>query len=211
LEKGQGVVKSKSCSSFLLRVCTQIKIGRILKKFKPILIPATISIKTPKLKCFFDGACRPTNPGGWIGYGWVIKEGDVILQTKSGYMRPNTLNSNNVAEYMAMNDLLNYLLMEGLQDELIEIYGDSMLVVKQCNGYWCVKSGMYKEQAIQCMGFLEKFSNVAIRWIPRESNEEADAESNRELDRMGVPLFHQKLKSGRMSMKEFRNNQRQKV
>jgi ribonuclease HI len=172
-----------------------------LKNFKPKRIPT--------LTCFFDGACRPNNPGGWIGYGWVIKEGNKVIKTKSGYMRPSVLNSNNVAEYMAINDLLNYLLMEGLENELIEINGDSKLVVSQCNGYWRIKAGRYKEQALQCLGLLEKFSDLIIRWVPRELNTEADAESDRELNRMGVPLFYNKLKSGRMSMQEFRNNQRQ--
>jgi len=139
--------------------------------------------------CYFDGACRPFNPGGWIGYGWVILEKNKVLCSKSGYKEKNKSNSNNVAEYMALNDLLAFLLNDGLQYDPIRIFGDSLLVVNQCNGYWNILGGKYAEQAYQCEELLKNFTNIKIRWVPREQNTLADAESSRELDRLGVEKY----------------------
>lgn len=142
-----------------------------------------------KIICYFDGACRPFNPGGWIGYGWVILEKGKILWSKSGYKEKHESNSNNVAEYMALNDLLAFLLYEELQNEPIRIFGDSLLVVNQCNGYWNILGGRYAEQAYQCEELLKNFTNIKIRWVPREQNTLADAESSKELDRLGIEKF----------------------
>jgi ribonuclease HI len=60
-----------------------------------------MSESRPVIKASFDGACQPFNPGGHIGPGWVIGKKDY-----HEFVAARADNSNNVAEYMALNHLL---------------------------------------------------------------------------------------------------------
>jgi ribonuclease HI len=128
-------------------------------------------------KCYFDGACEPKNPGGKIGAGVYITDGDKYYACNT-HVDANPTNTNNIAEYMAFIMVLD--LMKNKTGDKINIYGDSMLVVNQMNGEWQIKHGAYREYALKAKPLLEnlkKNNQVSISWIPREQNENADYQS----------------------------------
>src|SRR6185369_4693422 len=85
---------------------------------------------------FFDGCCEPRNPGGAAGYGAIIYSGDKVVWRHAGMLPASPANSNNVAEYLALNAALDWFLTNGLTDRPILIKGDSQLVINQCSGKW---------------------------------------------------------------------------
>jgi ribonuclease HI len=128
-------------------------------------------------KCYFDGACEPANPSGKIGAGVYITDGESEY-TDSIFVPAKKENTNNIAEYLAFIRVLE--LMKNKSGDNIQIFGDSMLVVKQMNGEWQIKSGAYREyalKAIPLLNNLRKKNEVFIKWIPREQNEKADFQS----------------------------------
>jgi len=130
------------------------------------------------IELYFDGYCE-TNPGVFGGYGVVIKKDNEIVKTISQTFTGENI-SNNVAEYKGLFAGLDYLLAEGLQDNDVSIYGDSMLVINQMSGTWRIKKGLYKNIAKQTKELVKKFSNIEFSWIPREQNTEADSLSRPE-------------------------------
>ena len=126
------------------------------------------------ITCNFDGACGPVNPGGEMGAGVVVYENGKIIYERSKTYRAHEYNTNNVAEYLALTILLDFFIDRGLTNEKIKIMGDSMLVVKQMNGKWRIKSGYYYTQAIIARDKFLQFTNTTIEWIPREQNGVAD-------------------------------------
>ena len=84
-------------------------------------------------------------------------------------------NSNNVAEYLAVIMLLK--LLKNKRGCIINIYGDSKMVVRQLNGTWRALNGYYigyARQAKELYDELLKHNTIRISWIPREKNWEAD-------------------------------------
>lgn len=142
------------------------------------------------IKCFFDGCCEPTNPGGVAAYGAIIfRDGQRIWEDsqiffpKKGREKET---SNNVAEYSGFKAVLNYLLASGLYLEAIEIFGDSNLVIQQMFGRWKIKSGYYVPVALACRKLLSQFPKIKGYWIPREQNSIADELSKARLVKVGV-------------------------
>jgi len=140
----------------------------------------------PNVLIYFDGACAPINPCGHLGLGCYIEENGKRVFEYSGYVAESYENSNNVAEYLALENALDFILENGLQDEKIQVYGDSMLVIKQMNDRWRIKGGRYFETAIRCKEKVKNIKNIMFDWIPREKNYLADKLSNAELIRHGV-------------------------
>ena len=127
-------------------------------------------------KCYFDGACMPTNPGGRMGMGVYIESGTkkVMLSDTEPKSKSNT---NNVAEYRAVIMLLKHLNSLRGSGRFITIYGDSKLVVNQLNGLWRILDGEYVPYAMQAKHLLTELkcrNTVAIKWIPRHKNWKAD-------------------------------------
>lgn len=83
--------------------------------------------------------------------------------------------SNNVAEYMGLYHLLEWLKNEGYVKEQIRIHGDSKLVVEQISGRWRVKKGMYVEAFKKAYCMAKEFERLKVIWIPRGQNTLADA------------------------------------
>lgn len=128
-------------------------------------------------KCFFDGACEPKNPGGKIGAGIYITDGEKEF-TENIFKDAEPANTNNIAEYMAFIRILE--LMSNKTGDKIEIKGDSMLVINQMNREWQIRDGAYKpyaEKAKLLLASIENKNTVLISWIPREENEKADYQS----------------------------------
>lgn len=131
---------------------------------------------------YFDGACGPNNPGGNIGLGFHLNyQGKEIHAynkfiprtdfekhpTKRGY-----LTSNNLAEYLALEEALKYCLENKIT--ALKVYGDSNLVIKQMIGEFGIKSGIYKKVALRCKRLLEQFDLIHFEFIYRDKNSRAD-------------------------------------
>jgi ribonuclease HI len=134
---------------------------------------------------FFDGACLPKNPGGHIGYGFWITQNQEPIIDGSDYDISNPKNSNNVAEYkgllMGLNALLDHILLNKIENYKVNVFGDSTLVINQCNFRWRIKDGLYAETARKVIPKLRFFEKISFKWIPREENDKADQMSRRAL------------------------------
>ena len=129
---------------------------------------------------FFDGLCQPVNPGGIACYAFLIKRNGKIEHSEYGLVaEPFSKDStNNVAEYTALIKALERLSLDRVNDS-IRIASDSKLVVSQLNGHFKVKSRRIIPLYKRALSLKNSFSDIEIRWVPREENREADALTNR--------------------------------
>jgi ribonuclease HI len=105
----------------------------------------------------------------------VIRDGSgSILARKSGVVGKGPAMSNNVAEYAALCEALEFLLKKNRQDSSIEVRGDSALVMNQMSDKWKFRKGLYREKFQEAVRLRTQFTDLRFRWIPREENEEAD-------------------------------------
>ena len=120
-----------------------------------------------------DGSCEP-NPSGHAGYGAYITQANTCVKEITGSLDKSPSNSNNVAEYRALIEALNWLIDNGFNDVNIEIRSDSKLLVNQMNGKWGINSGLYFDLAIRSKLIVNEFPKLKFTWIPREQNNIAD-------------------------------------
>lgn len=132
----------------------------------------------------FDGACGPKNPGGRCGGGAVIiKDNEILAEIFDEYIPFNKQEtSNNLGEYYGLLKALQFLVNSNLQDETVDVYGDSNLVISQMQGKWRIKNGIYKDIAWKTRLYSKKFKFIRFNWIPREENEWADALSKKAIN-----------------------------
>jgi ribonuclease HI len=130
-----------------------------------------------KITLNFDGSCEPINPGGRMGFGVFITQNGKVLHEEGIFAEASPLNSNNVAEYMALCNGLQWLVDNGYSEAPIDVAGDSMLVIKQLSGEWRAKGGMYYSAFTKACQLRDQFTNISFRWIGRDKNAEADARS----------------------------------
>jgi len=130
---------------------------------------------------------------GPSGYGCVILDGSKRIWDLSGLIEASPTNSNNQAEYLAFNNILDWFIDYNLQTESICIYGDSKLVIEQMFGKWKIHGvdsnkpkGLYADHAVVAREKLKQFSRTKGFWIPREENSLADELSKRALKLAGV-------------------------
>jgi ribonuclease HI len=148
------------------------------------------------ITCYFDGATEPINPGGNMGIGATIRKDGIELFRNSGFIKANELNSNNVAEYLAFESILDFFLAKNIQSETIYIFGDSKLVINQMSGMWKIRFGLYVTSAKRCWDKLQKLKRqkkVFLFWIPRDENHYADELSKAELINHNVQFRIQPL------------------
>jgi ribonuclease HI len=122
----------------------------------------------------FDGSCEPFNPGGKMGMGTIVKKDGVTIWENSEFTPANPENTNNVAEYKALINGLNYLLSIGAENEKIKCYGDSLMVINQMSGEWTARGGRYYDSYKSAMQVHEKFKRLSYHWVNRNKNQEAD-------------------------------------
>ena len=120
---------------------------------------------------YFDG-CSKGNPGK-AGAGFVIYLDDVEVASGSKYLGKQT---NNVAEYSGLILGLQKAFELGIVN--LNVYGDSMLVIKQMMGKYKVNSPSIKP-------YYEKAKEIKINatfsHIYREKNARADELANQAL------------------------------
>ena len=129
-----------------------------------------------RLTIFTDGVARG-NPGDG-GFGVVIKGKDgTLMEEIGGYLGVTT---NNFAEYSGLVAALKASIK--YQPAHIEIYSDSQLVVRQLNGLYRVKSESLLPLHKEARRLMSLLGNIAVFYIPREKNKEADALANKVVD-----------------------------
>lgn len=124
------------------------------------------------IKAWFDGAVEPVNPGGHGGFGIVVKRDGVLVHSEAVYIGRWPSLSNNCAEYAGCIAVLRYFIKENITRAVV--YGDANLIVNQINGNWKVKGGAYVPYFHEAFALKAQLPEVAITWIPREQNAEAD-------------------------------------
>ena len=120
----------------------------------------------------FDGACDK-NPGGRMGFGWVF---DLNGQSINGNaeQKPQSGNTNNVAEYTALKKGLEHYIQQDGKGPLL-IKGDSKLVINQMAGNWKISNTVLRGLATQIKEFIDRHNlKVKYEWVPREKNSVAD-------------------------------------
>lgn len=139
---------------------------------------------------YFDGSCLP-NPYGHMGIGCHILNNRNIIYNYSGYFLPSKDNSSNVAEYLALTNCLTFLLENGFQEEVINVYGDSSLAINQMSGKMKIGQGLYVDYARECKEVLKNFKKVNFTWINRDLNQIADRLSKKAYDDNNVQIIDQ--------------------
>jgi ribonuclease HI len=125
---------------------------------------------------FFDGLCRPRNPGGVATYGYVIYQDTEKVNSGCGVVGSGAGMTNNVAEYSALKHAVEWVCRNTISDEIV-VKGDSQLVIHQMTGTWQVKSETSKKFVPEIQRLLEGRKTRFV-WIPRKQNAEADLLSN---------------------------------
>lgn len=132
-----------------------------------------------KLIIYTDGASRG-NPGP-ASYGFtVLDEKGKLIYEEGRYIGITT---NNVAEYTAVLEALNYIKKKYGQKALeLELYADSKLVVEQLSGRFKVKSPHLKLIIEKIKILSLELGGVIHTHIPRAKNTTADRLANLALD-----------------------------
>ncbi len=125
---------------------------------------------------YFDGLCRPRNPGGVATYGYVIYKDGKKVRSGYGVVGSGSGMTNNGAEYSALKRAAEWVRENCAEDEIV-IKGDSQLVIHQMNGTWQIKSETSKKFVPEIRRLLTG-RKTSFVWIPREQNAEADQLSN---------------------------------
>ena len=108
------------------------------------------------LNIFVDGS-----GGSDSGFGYFVKEtGESFYEKKINI-------TNNQAEYMAIISVLKKF--SGSTDEII-IYSDSKNTVSQLNHEYAINNEQLRSLAREAWELIPKFSNLKIKWIPRNEN-----------------------------------------
>jgi ribonuclease HI len=140
------------------------------------------------IKCNFDGACNDNgNKGADIGLGYAIYDTNynAYLKEVSLYGGKGT---NNTAEYKALIECMKDLIKLGLSKEEVNVYGDSDLIIKQVTGQWKCKKEHLIPLRDEAVSLMHKFSNLNIKWVPRNENAMADKLSKDGLSKKDVKI-----------------------
>jgi len=124
----------------------------------------------------FDGASRG-NPG-LCGAGYVIYENNKIIHKDNTFVGEN--NTNNYAEYYSL--IVALIKCKDLNIKYLDIYGDSLLVIKQLNKEYKISSENLTPLYANAISILENFEEYTLNHIPREKNKEADLLANQAID-----------------------------
>ena len=129
-----------------------------------------------ELSIYTDGASRG-NPGE-AGAGVIIynEHGELVKKVKR-YLGTTT---NNVAEYSALIIALEEA--QQLKGDVLHLFSDSELMVRQLNGIYKVKDSKMKVLANEARKLLAHFMDYTISAIERKKNKEADTLANLAID-----------------------------
>lgn len=120
------------------------------------------------IELWFDGSIT-YNPCGRMGFGVIVLKDKKTIWQFTDFEDEHQQNSNNVAEFIAAIAGLNWLIDNGLKDEKIIVYGDSMVVLNSMRKKK-VSKGRCQPQSQICVNKVKQFSSIEFIWIPREQN-----------------------------------------
>lgn len=129
----------------------------------------------PEYILYFDGGSRG-NPGPG-GAGYALYKNDMEISSGSRALGRCT---NNYAEYTALIMGLEDAKERNIQDLIIR--GDSLLVLKHCEGVWKIKSDQLKPLYNQATTLLKHFETVELEHVKRAFNKRADQLANEGMD-----------------------------
>lgn len=140
--------------------------------------------KSSEWKLFIDGASR-NNPGP-SGAGIYIEK-DGIVEIKQGYYLG--IKTNNQAEYLALIFGF-FILQEHVKpDDIVSVFSDSQLLVRQLNGIYKVRHSHLQPLHALCKEQMQKFQ-ATVTHVMRDENEQADAMANYGVDCKQAPSKH---------------------
>jgi len=124
---------------------------------------------------YFDGAV----PNGIPHFGWLLERDGTVAEKGHGPVDLlGTEMTTNVAEYGGLIHGLAGSLAWLKENDMIGVYGDSQLVVRQVNGMYRVKKPHlvpYVKKVHEFVKIIQaKNITILIDWIPREQNTRAD-------------------------------------
>lgn len=90
--------------------------------------------------------------------------------------------TNNTTEYIALIEALQYLIMNDMKTNQIEIFSDSFMTVDQVNMNMTTRAPHLIRLRNYAKELVSEFENLLITHIPREQNEYADSLVNKLLD-----------------------------
>ena len=130
---------------------------------------------------YFDGACWP-NPGGTASYGFVLSKDGKEIETGHGVAGNPPHTSNNLAEHAGVCAGFEAFLRhydKMAKNTLLEVRGDSDLVIRQLNRKWRVKPNtFYYKQGLKSLELLQTIKKQGVKvtclWIPRAQNDKCD-------------------------------------
>lgn len=131
----------------------------------------------------FDGSCGPTNPGGTAAYGFALYESGVTepIETGHGVVGTGPGMTNNLAEFYALAMGLHAFAarVPALKNTVLNVRGDSMLVIKIMNRDWKAKAekpyySAYDDAAVRLAGLRRDGATVFFDWVGREHNQVCD-------------------------------------
>ena len=125
-------------------------------------------------RAWFDGSARP-NPGRCgIGARLEGPDGAVEISRAAGY------GNSSEAEYRALIALLEAAVARGVSG--ITVYGDSQVVIGDVSGPDIDAAPALREYRDAARALMARIDGLALRWVPRHKNAQADALSQRAFD-----------------------------
>jgi ribonuclease HI len=125
-------------------------------------------------RAWFDGSARP-NPGRCgIGARLEGPDGAVELSLPAGY------GNSSEAEYRALIALLEAAVARGVSS--LTVYGDSQVVIGDATGPDAHAAPALHRYRSTARALMAQIDGLALRWVPRHKNQQADALSQRAFD-----------------------------
>ena len=83
------------------------------------------------------------------------------------------ISSNNEAEYAALIEGLEWCVSNDIN--CLNVFGDSMLIVKQVQSIWSCKSDKLASKLQEVKGLLRRIKHYQVHYVGRARNQDADA------------------------------------
>jgi ribonuclease HI len=131
-----------------------------------------------EVSCYTDGASRG-NPGPSAAAYLLVDQEGTVFEEEGWFLGTFT---NNEAEYMALIAGLSAAAGHGF--DLLSVFSDSELVMRQMTGSYRVSSPRLKPFHDRAMELVREFRVIRFRAVPRENSliRRADGLCNRALD-----------------------------
>ena len=129
-----------------------------------------------EIQIFTDGGARG-NPGPAAAAAVLQTQDGEVIATAAKYMGHAT---NNQAEYTAI--LIGLEKAKEIEAEVVEMFMDTELAVKQLKGEYKVKNPALAKLFVKVWNLSHEFKKVSFTHVPREHNKAADALVNKTID-----------------------------